>query len=115
MPKQNQDSPAPSGNDSLSGCLVRLAWMLVANICLFVLAVLIAQNRETTFAVADLAYWAVVAAAVAIRYLDIQRFRGQTVTSEPATMAHWRRYVMLFPAAALVVWGIAHGIALLGR
>ncbi len=111
MPKHETESVSPSSMDSVSGCLVRLGWMLFGNIALFLLAAFIAQNTQTAFSTFDLAYWAVAAAAIAARYWDIRSFKGQTVTSQPATMAHWRRYVVFLVVGSLVVWGAAHGIA----
>ncbi len=111
MPKHETGSQSPPSVDSVSGCLVRLAWMLFGNIALFLLAAFIAQHTQTAFSTTDLAYWAVVAAAIAARYWDIRSFKGQTATSQPATMAHWRRYALVLLVVSLVVWGAAHAIA----
>lgn len=113
MPK-NESPGVPPSHDSMSGCLVRLAWMLFGNVALFVLAVFISQRPGGAFSAFDVAYWAVVAAVIGLRYLDIRSFKGQTATYEPATMAHWRRYAIVVVAAALVACGLAHGIAYLG-
>ncbi len=110
MPKNESPSASPP-HDSLSGCLVRLAWMFLGNGALFVLAVFIAQGPRAAISALDAAYWAVVAALIGLRYLDIKAFKGQTATSEPATMAHWRRYAVIVLAASLVGWGLAHAVA----
>ena len=100
-----QDNPA---QEHASGCFVRLAWMLIGNLILAVCALSIIKSSGTFFSLADLVFWATVAAAIWLRYLDVSRLGGQTVYGQPATMAHWHRYAVLLPAAALVVWIIAH-------
>lgn len=106
----NQTAPV-SPRDSVSGCLARLAWMLFGNVALFLCAVFIALHTKTFLSALDAAFWGVVALMVAIRHVDIQRFKGQTATSEPATMAHWRRYAMVLVIVALVAWAAAYVIA----
>jgi hypothetical protein len=89
--------------------------MLLGNFALALSAIFIALNAGASLCLADAVFWAAAASMVGIRYLDIARFRGQTVMSEPATMAHWRRYVVVLPAVSLGVWGLAHGVAYLSR
>jgi len=89
--------------------------MFLGNGALFVLAVFIAQGPRAALTALDAAYWAVVAAVIGLRYVDIRAFSGQTAKSEPATMAHWRRYAAVVLAAGLAGWGLAHGIAYLSR
>lgn len=113
MPKNATAAPAttPSPRDTMSGCLVRLAWMLFGNVALFISAAFIAQHTASLFSLADLVFWTVAAALLVVRRLDIERFGGQTAMGEPATMAHWRRYAVRLLAVSLVAWALAHGIA----
>ncbi len=114
MPKTESPSTSPP-QDSLGGCLVRIAWMFLGIGALFVLAVFIAQRPRAALSGFDAAYWAVVAAVIGLRYVDIRALHGQTAGSEPATMAHWRRYAIVVLVAGLAAWGLAHGIAYLSR
>jgi hypothetical protein len=64
-----------------------------------------------SIAAADAVFWATAGLVIAVRYLDIKRFHGQTVTSQPATMAHWRRYAVFMLGISLVIWSLAHVMA----
>ncbi len=111
MPKTERNETPPQPKDSVSGCLVRLAWMLLGNVALFVAGIFIARHTGGFFSLADAAFWAVAALMIGVRRVDIERFRGQTVMGGAATMAHWRRYVAVLLLVALAGWGLAHGIA----
>ena len=99
--------------DSMSGCLVRLCWMALGNGALLLLGAHIAVSRQSFPAAVDLAFWLTVLFALGARYLDITRFHGQTVTCEPATLGHWRRYAVLMPLFSLGLWLLSHGLAFL--
>jgi len=103
-----QEAPAIN---TMSGCLVRLCWMAFGNCVLVYSALFILQNSRSFLSAADAVFWAVLAAVIAVRYVDIKRFHGQTVTCEPATMAHWRRYVMFMLGISFVIWSLAHVMA----
>lgn len=103
--------PNTPAQDRASGCFVRLAWMLIGSVILAFSALSIATSSGTVFSVVDLVFWATVAGAIWLRYIDISRLEGQTVYGQPATMAHWHRYALRFPAAALGIWIIAHIVA----
>ncbi len=45
---------------------------------------------------------------VAVRYADIRYLGGRTAEGVPATMAHWRRYVLVLMVASTAVWLTAH-------
>ncbi|MBM4037959.1 MAG: hypothetical protein FJ290_05545 [Planctomycetes bacterium] len=111
MPKAERNETLPKPADSVSGCLVRLAWMLFGNVALFVAGTFIARHTTGFLSLADAGFWAVVALMIGVRRVDIARFKGQTVMGEAATMSHWRRYVAVLLLVALVGWGLAHGIA----
>lgn len=95
----------------LSGCLVRLCWMFFGNLVLLLIAVAVSAHRDDLFSIADAAFWLAVLGLAAIRYLDVTRLRGSTTSGEPASLAHWRRYIVLLGAFALCLWGAAHAVA----
>ena len=99
---------------SASGCLARLFWMGMGNIILFFCLTYIFHNRVRGLALVDLGYWLTVAAMVAARWVDIRACHGDTVTGEPATLSHWRRYAVRLAGGALVAWIIIHLLALTG-
>lgn len=93
------------------GCLslaVRMIWLMGGNLALFMLAILVFHKH--TFSAFDIAFWAIVAALILIRYIDISRLKGLTSNSEPATLKHWRMYVVKLLVGSTAVWGLAHGI-----
>jgi len=90
------------------GLVARMIWLLAGNAALLMLAVLIFHRRG--FSALDVVFWAIVAALVLIRYLDITRLKGLTSNSEPATLKHWRMYVIRLLGASAILWGLAHGI-----
>jgi len=100
--------------NSSAGCLVRLFWMFMGNIILFLCITYIFHNRVRGLALVDLGYWLTVVAMVAARWVDISSYHGDTVTGEPATLSHWRRYTVLLVVGALIVWIIIHLLAWIG-
>jgi hypothetical protein len=87
--------------------------MFLGNAVLFFTGVFVLQQRGR-FGVADAVYGACVPALLAVRYVDIRFFDGKTADYEPATMAHWRGYAWRLLLAALVLWGVAHGVGYAG-
>jgi hypothetical protein len=79
------------------------------NLALTLTAILIIQRRS--FSAMDAAYWVVVAALLAARYVDITRFAGRTLEGEPAMMMHFRRYALRLLLIAAALWAGVHGFA----
>ena len=104
----------PVPQNSSAGCLLRLFWMFMGNIILFLCITHIFHNRVRGLALVDLGYWLTVAAMVAARWVDIRACHGDTVTGEPATLSHWRRYAVRLAGGALVAWIIIHLLAFTG-
>ena len=92
-----------------TGCLpvvIRLAWLVVGNATLLFLGLRIAQ--EKTFSRLDLAFWAAVLALILVRYIDSTRLHGLTKDGEPASLRHWRSYVIFLLLGSGALWGLAH-------
>ncbi len=91
------------------GCLavvVRVLWLVIGNAALFFLAIRIAQRRA--FSALDVAFWAVVLGLIVVRYIDITRLKGSTKDGEPASLRHWRRYVLSLLLVSGAAWALAH-------
>lgn len=101
-------------HDPPAGCLIRLFWMFGGTSILFLCAFYIIHNHVRGLALIDLGYWLTVVAMVAARWVDISSYHGDTATGEPATMSHWRRYVMILIVVALAAWIIVHLLAFTG-
>lgn len=89
--------------------MLRLFYMGFGNMALVLIAILIIQRRA--FSALDAAYWVVVAALLAARYVDIARFAGRTTDGEPAMMWHFRRYALRLLLIAAALWAGVHGFA----
>ena len=88
--------------DHMQGCLLRLFWTAVGNLAL--LALIYSISTQQGFSLLDAVYWLVVAAIATARYLDIARFRGQTLAGAPATVHHFRRYALWLFLVGLALW-----------
>ena len=102
-----------SGQTGFIGLALRLLWMGFGNLALMVLAILIWQDKIPFFSVHDLLVGLVVVLLIVCRYIDISYFHGGTSYGEPATMKHWRRYVVWLVLISLAMWAAAHGLAYL--
>ena len=88
--------------------LVRFYWLILGNGLLFMLLVLIFEKRARFPSLLDGAYLAAAALLIAMRYVDIRFFNGQTGEGQPATMAHWRRYSLVTGCVTLGAWLMVH-------
>ena len=95
-----------------AGCVTRLVWMLGGSFGLLFSAAAIIQ-RGVALSFVDAIFWAIAGVCVAARYLDIAYLGGETASGEPATLAHWRRYVGFLALFAGAVWLAAHAFAYL--
>ena len=92
------------------GCFVRLLWMGAGNIALLYLFLMLARRPagEAFLSWIDGAFWGLVIALVVIRYLDITKLGGLTVSNDKATTGTWWRYSLLLGVVAGAVWGAGH-------
>ena len=84
MSKPDQVAPpaSPSPMRGL-GCLTRMAWMLFGVVILFLSAISIAGHRGS-LSTADVVFWVTVVGCIVMRYVDVSRLSGRTVTGQPA-------------------------------
>jgi hypothetical protein len=80
--------------------------MGIGNLALLLIGLLILERNA--FSVLDAIYWLVVIAVLMARLMDIRRFGGRTIDNEPASMHHFRRYVLKLPLVAAGFWAFAH-------
>ena len=85
--------------------------MLFGNVAMLFSTVSISKHKDSVLSRADLIFWIVVAFLIAIRYIDITKMDGLTASEKPATITHWRWYVVYLAIFASVLWGIAHAVA----
>jgi hypothetical protein len=96
----------------ISGCFVRLGWILGANILLGGLAILIARSERWTFTAMDVAFWLILPSAIGLRYLDWKRFSGRTADGLPATARDARRHATWLVGSWSTLWIAAQTLEL---
>lgn len=94
-----------------SGCLLRLIWTLAGNATIFLCLAAIAITRPQLPSSLDYVIAITLVVMLAARWLDVTRHGGRTLSDEPATPRHWRRYVVTLLSATLAAWSLAHLIA----
>jgi hypothetical protein len=107
------DTPLHNQESGL-GTFARIFWILIGNAVLLFMALAIFQRHAPffSFAAIDLAYWITVLLLVVIRYCDIKYLGGLTTKDEPATIVHWRKYVMFLLLIAAGLWLLVHAASL---
>lgn len=107
--KPQEPLAPPASQGGCLGLLVRLVWMFFGNAALVLIAVHIAQRGS--FSALDGVFWGVVVAMIGLRFLDVTRLGGLTAEGAPASMRDWQRYAAYTLVAALLLYGLAHGVA----
>jgi len=116
-PETVQPPQAPNSAeaaDEPGGCLsamVRLSWMVAGSMGWFLTLLFIAQRASY---LADIVFFGLVAGMIVVRYIDINRFAGQTVDGTPATLRDWKDYAIGLSLISLVAWGVARVSAFYG-
>jgi hypothetical protein len=103
-------SARPDPTHPAASFAARTFWMLVGNGLLLLLAIGILQRPAWTTSHVDVAFWAVVAALLAVRAVDVVWLSGRTADGEPATSVHLRRYGLGLAATAAAAWALAQSV-----
>lgn len=103
--QKSESTPTPAG------CLLRMVWMVAGNGALYLSLVLIGLSRAPLPSYLDVIAVLAVALMIVARRFDITHFQGRTASNEPATLSHWRRYVLSLVTTAALAWLLAHLIA----
>jgi hypothetical protein len=97
QPTQVEADQDPESLKTLSGCLIRMLWM-VYGMVLFVLSlIMIAIQGKGWFGIADIAFCVLFALCIGARMLD-----------HPAIKPSRRKYAITMGVVGTVLWGIAH-------
>jgi len=109
MAAEHRDVPPPQpGFQNPLGCLPKIFWMMMGPLGLLLAALSVFMSAGWT--VADAVVWLLIGLLIGARYIDIVRFRGQTINDQPATMTHFKRYVLLVLVAGAAVWALARAL-----
>lgn len=105
---RKERTPSQPQYQDPAGCIPRLVWMGFGNIAL-VLAVL-SIDEHAGWSIADLAFWLLIGLLIGARYIDIARFQGTRIHGEPATTAHFKRYLMFLLLAGAALFAVARAL-----
>jgi hypothetical protein len=100
-------SAQPEYQDPL-GCLPRILWMMMGPLGLLLAELKVYVSAGWT--VADVVVWLLIGLLIGARYIDIVRFKGTTTDGAPATMAHFKSYVLLVLLAGTAMWAVARAL-----
>jgi hypothetical protein len=103
-PSPPQDSTVPPAATTFE----RLLWFIVGPAMLMVLAVLIVNSGSGWWTVLDMLFFVAIALMVWSRWAEIRSGYGRTAYNDPATPAHFRRYVTVMVPVALAAWAVAN-------
>jgi uncharacterized membrane protein YdcZ (DUF606 family) len=109
MTNDHREHPSaqPEYQDPL-GCLPRIFWMMLGPLGLLLATLKVYMSAGWT--VADVLVWLIIGLLIGARYIDIVRFKGQTINEQPATMAHFRPYALLVLVAGTAMWVAARAL-----
>ncbi|TAJ08164.1 MAG: hypothetical protein EPO68_15735 [Planctomycetota bacterium] len=96
----------------MTGCFVRLAWLLGGNVVLLCIAILIARDTQWTLTTKDAVFWCVVASVLLLRFVDFKWFDGRRLDGSPVTARDQRRWVAAFIGAWLALWIVGQSVEL---
>lgn len=94
-----------------AGCLLRLFWIVAGNAAIYLSLATIAADKPPLPSYLDFIVGITLILMIAARWFDVARCGGRTLSNEPATLRHWRRYVVLLVGVTLAAWSLAHLIA----
>jgi hypothetical protein len=105
MGDQNASSRSDSSPTTpLTPTFLRLYWMVVGNAITVVLWINIAFNLMPQFKTFSVLFFLNIAGMITARYTDIRYHNGETSNGDPATMGHWKKYVIILSIVAGGLW-----------
>jgi hypothetical protein len=97
----------PKANASLSGCLIRILWMLVGPAALVFGAALIGVPRGESELAGHLLLFGSALGLIGLRHVDLTYLGGLRASGEPATPGDLRRYVGAIAVVTFMLWIVA--------
>lgn len=88
--------------------LGRMVWLMIGPVALLLIIYAIVTNTGGWFGAVDAGYGAVVAMMIGGRWIEQRSGAAMTVTGEPATIEHFKRYVRILLPGAVGAWVIAN-------
>ena len=95
----------PVRQSNLVGLCLRISWMGLGPIFLFVMGAIITQRHG--YSMVDALYAIVVVGTFTARVVDIVKYQGTRADGEPATVSTYALQLFVIAGAG---WGGAHGL-----
>jgi hypothetical protein len=89
--------------EDMSGCLVRLLWLVAGPLGLLIIAAVISRGPDARVALSA-GYWLLVLLMVAARYVDIVKFQGTNLNGEPTSKKDWKKYSLQLVTLSVALW-----------
>jgi len=93
------------------GCFVWFAWLVGGNAILLVLAIRIARGEHWLLTWKDVAFAAVLLLMVLLRFVDTRWLAGRNLSGERTTGRQYWTWVGALIGSWLVLWAVAHSLA----
>ena len=114
------DRPSRQSNESssepkqhVSGCLLRLYWM-IGGYLIAVLCGVSIINHHGDFSFVDVIYWLSIIGILAARWVDIKKFGGTRADGQTATVRDWTVHAIATVVGCGIGWIIIHFVRLQG-
>jgi hypothetical protein len=107
--EHNQNEQVASGQITSIGVLCsRMMWTVFGPLLFAFLVYTIAANSSGWFTGIDACYAAVLIAMIACRWHEQRSGSATTISGQPATQAHFRRYAVILALLGMTVWLISN-------
>ncbi len=100
---RSRDAQEQEGASAV-GIVFRLGWLVVGPLCMVGYLMHLGRHDPPLISLMSLGFWALVAAIIIVRYIDVQKYDGETTNGVTATMKDFRGYVVRLLAAGGVAW-----------
>jgi hypothetical protein len=108
---QQKTKAMDEGRTGSAGILLcRLIWMLLGPLFLGLIAYRTVRQADGWFTGTDIAYAGILVAMIVGRWLEMRSGTAMTATGEPATMAQFKRYVVILLIVAALAWIIVKAV-----
>jgi hypothetical protein len=98
----------PKGGSSPLMSLTRVFWALVGPMLLPLALWRIASLGHGWLTRWDMAFFGILVVMIVFRWLELRSGHGVTAYGEPATAAHFRRWLIILVPLALIAWVLAN-------
>jgi hypothetical protein len=97
-----QAKTAEAGGAGMMLC--RLMWMFMGPLILVIIIYRAVSQGDGWLRLGDAVYAIALALMIGARWLEMRSGTAMTATGEPATMRHFKRYVIVLLPVAAILW-----------